>query len=66
MTQSAAGVQTRGGQQTYWLLWLPGLGVGVTDTGMVSSQWSKLQCWNRWLSKEGGPAAKAVVMMSFT
>ena len=43
-----------------------GLGVGVTDTGMVSSQCSKPQCWKRWPSRDGGPAARAVVMISVT
>ena len=62
----AAHGQTSEWQQTYWLLWEPGLGLGVTDPGMVSSQYSNLQCWKRWLSKEGGPAANAVVMMSLT
>lgn len=57
-------VQTSGGEQTYLSLW--DLGLGVTDTGMVSSQCSRLQCWKRWSSKEAGPAARAVVMISVT
>ena len=40
--------------------------VGVTASGMVSSQCSKLQCWNRWLSRDGGPDSRAVHMMSVT
>ena len=52
--------------KAYLLPLASGAGVGVTDVGMVSSQCSKLQCWKRWVSKDGGPEARAVVMMSVT